>query len=425
MIINKKMQRMNLNKFLLVSNIYDSEENFKKIDQIKAIIEELDSTLGKEVIDRIMKTHKDYEYGIKFLKFLDWHRKLELKEITKKLGTANHRLVEFWYRRYPPRPIRTLLNIHFNNYHKISKKDLAYLFGWGFGDGGLRFTLDSYFVCGKRQDLLRIKSYLNQRIPHLPFLLKENVGKSFIHQVNGKTKSIIGGGSWILWIRDSSFCKLLYVLGLPKGEKVLQPTEIPNWIKQRDKQIKIAFLNALFEGELQTHKVQFNIKRNKIDICPITFGLSKVEKYKENLVTFLGDIRIMLEEFKITSTDVEEPKPSNIRKKDNLITYSSRFYISTSALNTIRFSKFIDFPFNEQKRIATQEAVKEARTKIKRMELQVIKYNKALEMFQKGLSIYKISKELGIQWHTANNWLINKKHLPILVQNSGEFSNEV
>ena len=71
MIINKKMQKMELNKFILVSNKYNSEENFHKIDQIKAIINELKSSLGIEAIDKIMKTHKHYKFGVKFLEFLD------------------------------------------------------------------------------------------------------------------------------------------------------------------------------------------------------------------------------------------------------------------------------------------------------------------------------------------------------------------
>ncbi|MBI2208161.1 hypothetical protein HYU50_01575 [Candidatus Woesearchaeota archaeon] len=396
------------------------------MDKIKDIIKELKDLLGKEVIDKIMGTHKDYYYGIKFLEFLGWHGKLDIKEITHKLDIANPRLIEFWYRRYPPRPIITLLNIYFKNYHKISKKNLAYLFGWGFGDGGLRKDLSSYFICGKKQDLLQIEGHFNNNIPSLPVTIEENFGNSSVYQANGKIKHISSNDSWILWIKDSSFSKLLYALGLPKGEKVLQPTNIPHWIKQGDKQVKKGFLNALFEGELQTHRVHFNVKRNKIDICPITFGLSKIEKYKEDLVNFLEDIRDMLQEFQINSTSVENPKLSNIRKRDGLITYSTRFYISISALNTIRFSEFIDFPFNQEKRIAIQKAVEEARRKIKNMELQITKYKKALELFHNGRSIYKISKELDIRWHTANNWLITKKHLPVLLsKNLSEVSNGV
>ena len=60
------------------------------------------------------------------------------------------------------------------------------------------------------------------------------------------------------------------------------------------------------------------------------------------------------------------------------------------------------------------------------MSLQVGKYNKATKLFQEGDSIYKISKKLDIQWHTANHWLKTKKHMPILLsQNVGVICDEI
>ena len=419
------MQRMNLNKFLLVSSKYNTEENFKKIDQIKGIINELSYSLGKEVIEKIMKTHKDYEYGAKFLEFLDLHGKLGLKEINKKLNINNPRLVESWYREFPPRPIITLLNLYFEGYNKITKRDLAYLFGWGFGDGGLSSEFGYYFVCGKKHDLLKIKEYLIEQIPKIQVVIEENDGHSLITLHNGTKREIIGINSWILYIRDSSFCKLLYAFGLTKGRKVLQETRIPDWIMNGEKEVKKAFLNAIFEGELQQHKVQYNVKRNKTDICPISFGMNKVEEYRNNLIDFFNDIRKLLNEFDIKTTEIEAFKPSVIRK-DNKKTYFTRFHISISASNTIAFSKVIEFPFNQDKKNAIAEAVKEAKVKISRMNLQVEKYKKAMKLHQEGCSIYEISKKLNIQWHTANNWLKTKKHIPfLLTQNVGVIYNDI
>jgi flagellin-specific chaperone FliS len=422
--ISKKIQKENLKKFLLVSNKYDSEENFKKIDKIKEIINELNSYLDKEIIDKIMQTHKDYDFGVKFLNFLELHRKHDSKTITKLLGLKNSRLIESWYRKYPPRPIRTLLTIYFNNYYKISKEDLAYLFGRGFGDGGLDSTLSYYFICGKKQDLLKIKNYLNQKMPSLPIILKTNFGKNSIKRANGKIINIYGNDSWILHMRDSSFCKLLYSLRLPKGNKVLQKTYIPNWIRKGNQKIKKAFLNSLFEGELQKHKVQYNIKKNKVEICPITFGLSKIKRYKSNLIKFLNEIRGMLEEFNIKSTKVEEPKLSNIRK-DEFVTCSSRFYISTSAINTLRFYNLFDYQFNKEKRGALIKAAEEAKIKLARMSSQMLKYMKAVELYMNGLSLYKIAKKLDIQYSTAKNWLKINKHLPTLFREEGDFLAEI
>lgn len=414
----KKLQKENLNKFLLVSKRYKSEENLKKIDRIKEIITELKIRLSDEVIDKIMGTHKDFIFGKRFFEFLDLHRRIKPKLIAERLKVSYH-LIASWYRSYPPRPIRTLLNIYFNQYHKINKKDLAYLFGWGFGDGGISYEFSYYFVCGNRQDLLTIKSYLNGINNNFQIIIQENNGKSSIQQVNGKIKKVCGKDSWIFYIRDSSFCKLLYALGLPKGNKVLQKTNIPNWIKKGNKEIKKAFLNAIFEGELQKHRVVYNVKRKKIDICPISFGLSKRSDYKSNLIDFLNQIKQILYELNIKSTKVEEPKPSNIRK-DGVITYSSRFYISISAINTMNFSKVINYPFNKEKKEALRIAVTEARNKLRRMKKQIEKYKKALKLFDEGISIYRIAKELKIEYNTARHWLKTKKHLPILLnQESG------
>jgi hypothetical protein len=410
---NKKMQKTNLKKFLLVSNNYKSNKNLEKIDKIKDIIQELNYSLGENIIDKIMKTHKDYEFGVKFLKFLEFHRKLNPKDITKKLNIENQRLIESWYRGYPPRPIRTLLRIYFNRYHKINKEILANLFGWGFGDGGLQFDLGYYFICGKKDDLLSIKKYLSFSIPEIYSVIKKNDGNNLITLHDG-TKKLIKGKSWILYINESPFCKLLYSQRLPKGNKVLQKVNIPNWIKKGDKKIKKAFLNSLFEGEMQTHKVKYNEKRNKMDIISVSFGMNKVEDYIENLTDFLNEIRDLLHEFNIKTSKVENFKPGTIRK-DGKKTYFTRFHISNSALNTIHFSKLIDYPFNNEKNNALLTAIEEARVKIRRMNNQVTKYKKALELHKQGLSINKISKELDIQWHTANNWINTREHLPVLL----------
>lgn len=421
---DKKMQKMKLNSFLLVSKRYNSKENLKKIDKIKSIIQELNTFLGEDTINSIMRTHKNYKYGVNFLQFLDLHKKFDTETITKKLNLKNSRLIESWYRGYPPRPIRTLLNIYFKNYHKINNKDLASLFGWGFGDGGITSELSYYFICGKKEDLLTIKEHLNKEIPYLPIILNKNFGKNTVKHANGKIRTIEGYDSWILHFRDSAFCKILYSLGLPKGNKVLQKTFIPNWIKQGDRIVKKAFLDSLFEGELQKHKVNYNFKRNKIDICPITFGLNKVDYYKSNLIDFLNEIKRLLDEFNIKSYEVTKPKPSTIRK-DGKITYFSRFYISTSALNTLRFSRLIDYPFNKEKKESLQVAIEEAKLKIKDMNLQLNKYKEASELFKKGRSIYKIAKELNIEYTTARHWLKTKEHLPRLINPKGELIYEI
>ena len=142
--------------------------------------------------------------------------------------------------------------------------------------------------------------------------------------------------------------------------------------------------------------------------------MNKIEAYKDNQQDFLNEIIIMLSEFNIKTSKIERFRPSVIRK-DNKKTYSTRFFVSTSSLNTIAFSHLISYPFNEEKRIALLEAVREANIKLKRMQIQVDKYKKALKLNKEGLSNYKIAKIVNVQWHTANNWINKKEHLPTLL----------
>jgi|SRR3989344_637877 len=395
---------------------YYSKNNLKKLSKIKKVIDELNRNIG---VNNIICAHKEKEYGIKFIEFLNLYKSREPKEITKILKINTSRLIEQWYRGNIPDSIKTLIEIYKRKYHKLDKKTLTYLVGWGFGDGGMTKKLSYYFLCGKKEDLKDVKKYLTEKIKG-KMIIESNDGNNLIEQANGKIIKI-KGESWILRINDPFLCKLLNSFGLPKGNKVLQKTNLPAWIKNGNKEIKKTFLNAIFEGELQKHRVKNNIIRNKIDICPITFGLSKIEKHKVNLIELLEEIKSILKEFQIECGEVEKPKASNLRK-DGLITYCSRFYISISAQNTIRFSNIIDYKFNREKRKSLVKAIKEAKRKIKKMKLQLNKYNKALKLYDNGISIYKVSKIIDVEYCTARYWLKTKEHLPRL---KTEVSNEI
>lgn len=360
-----------------------------------------------------MKTNKHYKLGVKFLKFLELRKRLGTKTMGKMLNPHNPAIIKKWYIHYP-KPIKILLNIYDKNYHKIKKEDLSRLFGWGFGDGGISYKLRYYFICGKKQDLLAIKYYLNKRIPSLSIFLEENCGSSLVQHANGKIKNISGKDTWILYMRDAYLCKLLYSFGLPKGEKVLQKVNIPSWIKKGDRKTKTAFLNSLFEGELQKCRVKYNKDGKKFEICPITIGFCKIKNYQSNLISFLNEIRTLLCELNIKSAKVQKPKPHTIRK-DGFVTYFSRFFISTSAINIINFSKAINFPFNKVRREALLKSIIEAKIKLNKMNLQVKKYKKALKLFKKGLNPSQVSKKLDVGYCTARHWVKTKEHLPTLL----------
>ncbi|MFH1587485.1 MAG: hypothetical protein ABID38_06525 [Candidatus Diapherotrites archaeon] len=389
-----------------------SNSNINKIKKIKGKIDELIEAIGEERVNKIINCYKQKSEGTKYLNFLEEFDESNFEKLKIKYGYVT---VTRWLRIPSPNAIKILLRIHDGEYHKIPPKVLARLIGWGMGDGGIMDKGRKYFVCGKKEDLESIVDFIKQNIPKISLVrIITNNGGGVIKRFDGKIKKIKANESWIVYVGDKSFGSLLYSYGLPKGRKVLTKFNIPAWIKDGSKEVKKAFLNSIFECEGQKHRVTYNKKRNKIDINPISFGIGKVVQYQENLVKFLNELRMLFLEFGINVSEVEKPRLSCLRKDGNL-TCLARFAVSTSMSDVIRFSRVIDYRFNKEKQIALNEAVIEARVKLKRVMGKIEKYKRAIELSRKGYKLWNISKITGVHYNTIEQWVKTKKHLPYLI----------
>lgn len=380
-------------------------ENLRKTDKI---IEELKKSLEEEVLWKIIRSHNRG-------KTEEYLRLIETQKNNQPIDKESFNRFDLyrWKRGTYPDTIKTIRKIYCLGLHRIDKKILSRLIGWGFGDGGINNKLGYYFICGNKNDLEKIKKYVHKEIPKIKIKIEENKSTGKITSVKNKVpRRIFGKKSWILYVKNSTFVRFLYGNGLPKGEKVLQRISVPTWIINGDKEIKLEFLEGLLECENQKHSVKFNKLKNKVEIPVVSFGMCKEVKYKENLVEFLNSIKTMLEEFNIRCGGVEVPKPNNIRKRDGKITYLSRFSIYTSILDVINFSRVINYRFNDEKRRGLNIAVKEAKNKLKRFEQQKIKFEKAKELFKGGMNYSKISHKLNVSHITIKHWVVGKEHLP-------------
>lgn len=376
-------------------------------------INEIEKELGKNFINRFIGSYNDR--GKEYIKFLSMKTDGKTHEDISRIIGVSCGTITYWInKKYVPHSIKNLIKIYDKGYFKSSKVVLARLIGWLFGDGGINDRLHYFFICGTRNDLEKIKIFIEKNF-NLKCEIEENHGNSIIKKYNGNSLQI-KGENWILRCNNSLFARFLYSLDTPKGEKVLQKFNIPNWIMTGNNEVKKAFLNSILEAECQTHKVRID---KKIEILPVSFGMNKIGNFKSNLVSFLNEIKCLLSEFNIRTSQVEEPKPA-VKRKDNKLTYSSRFYISVSATNIMSFSNAINYEFNEEKKIALQIAVEEAKNKISRQIEQIEKYEKLLELRASGMTLEKISKTLGLGESTVLNWL-KGRHLPYLIQNKEKF----
>ena len=121
-----------------------------KKEEILEIIKELKKSIGQKKIDKIIDS---YERGNarKYIEYLSLKDNSELKNI-------NRVTLYGWKKGKMPDAIRALILIHKNRFHKIDKKILTRLIGYGFGDGGINKKFQRYFICGKKEDLEDIKN---------------------------------------------------------------------------------------------------------------------------------------------------------------------------------------------------------------------------------------------------------------------------
>ena len=142
-----------------------------------------------------------------------------------------------------------------------------------------------------------------------------------------------------LAINSSPISRILFLCGVPAGQKVLTSFEIPGWIK-KDKGCFKRFCQRLFSCEGGIN----NEKRRKIP--QIRLELWKAEKLTKNGEEFINEIKYYLEKyFGVKSTSSIQNK-KNIRK-DGIITRPIRLYIFNKSV--IKFYNKVGFEGEKQK----------------------------------------------------------------------------
>lgn len=191
----------------------------------------------------------------------------------------------------------------------MTNKNFARLVGHVFGDGYLHKN-KKYFI------------YTNSN-KHLHKLVQKLVQKEF-GNVKFNEGTSIAGVKRIQYANKVG--KKLSELGAPVGSKVLQEIEIPIWILNGSEEVKSQFLGALYDDE---GYFRFDRKARQI-----VFKCAKEIKLKNNLVRYLSQIKLLLKDFEIESSEI---KRDQIKKRvDGKEMVSLRFWITKNE----NFQKF-------------------------------------------------------------------------------------
>ncbi len=141
-----------------------------------------------------------------------------------------------------------------------------------------------------------------------------------------------------LAINCSPVARILFLCGVPSGQKVLQEFGIPAWIKVNKKCFKI-FARRVFscEGSIMHEK--------KRKIPQIRINMQKAENIKD---TFLVELASYLKKHFNISSSIRKQNYFNLRK-DGVKTTPTRMYITGESV--FRFCKKVGFEGTKQERL--------------------------------------------------------------------------
>lgn len=162
---------------------------------------------------------------------------------------------------------------------------------------------------------------------------------NFIFNVTGKVRKCTSNryNTYNLAINSSPIARILFLCGVPAGQKVLIPFKIPDWIKN-DKECFRIFCRRLFTCE---GSINYEVGRTP----RINLEMWKSEKLINDGQKFIESLSTLMNEYLGIISTVKVQSKKN-KRKDGIITQPIRQYIC--AQSTRAFYNKIGFEGNKQ-----------------------------------------------------------------------------
>ena len=202
-----------------------------------------------------------------------------------------------------------------------NKITVARLVGHTFGDASIHKNKKYFIYTNSNEELQRIVfKKVNELFGNITFNIGTSISKTPRYQYSNK----VG--------------KFLVENGAPVGSKVLQPTNVPNWILNGSEEIEATFLAAIFDDE--------GYFRNSEKCRQIVFKSAKELSLKKQLEKYLLQIIKMLQDLQIETSGIKKDQIK--KRKDGKEIISLRFWI-TGKNNFSNFKEKIPILHPEKK----------------------------------------------------------------------------
>ncbi|HIH39568.1 TPA: RNA-splicing ligase RtcB [Candidatus Woesearchaeota archaeon] len=266
---------------------------------------------------------------------------------------------------------------------------LLKLMGFVLGDGVLSYVggrSGQVTFYGKKEDLESIQS----DVSNLGFGCQNIYSRVRNHKINthyGTKKFVFEEHS--INCGSASFAILLSALGVPHGKKVTKEYRVPKWVMNAPLWQKRLFLSAFFGAELSSPATL-----NKYNFYEPTLNMNKLESIKESSIDFLNDIRLLLADFKVTSS-MPVAVPGNQYHGKNGKTVCHRIKIYGNSSNLINFFENISYDYNKQKNLEASLASSYLRLKSVIQKERMSIRAKTRELYGLGVPIKDIVASLS------------------------------
>jgi tRNA-splicing ligase RtcB len=229
---------------------------------------------------------------------------------------------------------------------KMNSEKLPYLLklmGYILGDGTLYFTGNkgTVWYYGQSDDLEGIRYDIKQ----LGFIASKIYVRDREHEIQTLYNTVkFRSVEHSIKTTSSSLAALLWAMGIPLGNKCAQEYLLPDWIFDLPLWHKRLFLASLFGAELSAPST---VTGHGYNFYSPILSMNKLEKCVKNGRKFLGQIRILLEDFGINASLIGERKEFvNAKGK---ISYRLRLEISSNPDNLIQFWETVGFEYNKKR----------------------------------------------------------------------------
>lgn len=268
---------------------------------------------------------------------------------------------------------------------------LARIAGHMFGDGCLSYGKSGAGMggkavfSGKPEDFGEMKKDLHD-LGFKTSPIQRQVRKSTVRTSSGER--VIEGTSHMMSCSSISLYTLLKALGVPSGDKANSSYSVPEWIKKGPLWVKEEFLSAYFGSELERPRISGKTFQ------PPCLCQNKTEEHVKSGRKFLEEVSEILREFGITTSSTIKSKFCCYRK-DGTKTYRGLLYIDSNHENLIRLFGKIGYKYCKERATLARHCVAYLGYRKKMFEDGRNAFDEAMKLRKSGLTIAKITKELG------------------------------